>query len=338
MMTVYRHAGRAVVAEVLAPDQPIPKDVFWIDLSDPGPEERAKVEQATGQSVPTPADMEEIEASSRLYAEGGALVMTVPVVAKGDQRHARTGPLTFVLTDDVLITLRLVDPQTVERFAKLIQRHPDWTGTPLASMLGLAEALVDRLADHLEGIMSELEHGSEQIFREGDRIPAAPDGKSTRRATPRRRSEELQAWLRRLGRDGRFLASLRGSLMGFQRLFAFMGTASWGAPSKADRQRIKTLQRDVVSLVQQSDFVEQQIGFLLDATVGLISIEQTNVVKIFSVVAAAFLPPTLIASIYGMNFQFMPELDWPWGYPLAVVAMLGSAIVPLWYFHRRGWL
>jgi magnesium transporter len=336
MITAYRHEGAGVTALPLSEGDPVPADAFWIDLQDPDEAERQAVAEATGIAVPTPADMEEIEASSRLYAEAGALIMTVPLVAKQSTKHPYSGPLTFILAPDRLITLRLVDPQPIGRFAAMIQRHADWTATPLDTMLGLAEALVDRLADHLEGIMGDLEHGSEQIFREGERMPAGGGGKP-RRATPRRRSEELQAWLRRLGRDGRFLASLRASLMGFQRLLAFLGTGKQ-EPSRDQRLRVKTLQRDVVSLIQQSDFVEQQIGFLLDATVGLISIEQTNVVKILSVVAAAFLPPTLIASIYGMNFAFMPELDWPWGYPLALVLMLISAILPLWYFRRKGWL
>ena len=145
--------------------------------------------------------------------------------------------------------------------------------------------------------------------------------------------------LKRVGLVGDRVSKLRESLSGLSRLTLFLAQAiEETKPSKDIKFRLKTLQRDVKSITDQDGFVTARISFLLDATLGLISIEQNAIIKIFSVAATAFLPPTLIASIYGMNFHFMPELDWHFGYPMAIILMIASAILPLWYFRRRGWL
>ena len=193
------------------------------------------------------------------------------------------------------------------------------------ALLRRLDALIDRVADVLERIGLEVDGISHEVFEH----PATP-----------RQTGDFQSILRALGRRGDLTSKVRESLVGIGRLLMFFGQASEANAKTAKdlRARLRTMSRDVRSLTEHASFLSAKINFLLDATLGMINIEQNAIIKIFSVVAVVFLPPTLIASIYGMNFDFMPELDWAIGYPLALALMLGSAIAPYIYFKRRGWL
>jgi magnesium transporter len=201
-------------------------------------------------------------------------------------------------------------------------------------MLGLLDAVIDRLADILELVGARLDALSTRIFDTHAETPPLGVPHKERRM----KSSELQEVLSSLGRTGELNHKVRSNLAALERLVTFLGPIMVGRFSKDQKASLKTLARDISSLVQQSGFLAQEANFLLDATLGLINVEQSHIIKIFSVAAVAFLPPTLIASIYGMNFDFMPELGWPLGYPLALLMMAVSALVPLWYFRRRGWL
>ncbi len=296
---------------------------LWIDLFDPVPSEREAVRRLLGLDPPTKAEMAEIEASSRLYVEDGAMVMTAGVLVYAESERPVVTPVTFILKGECLVTLRHHDPLPFRTFVPRLDRSGSTIG--LAVLLGLLEAVVDRSADILERSMSDLDELTEQVF-------------SNKAVNPLKKFD-LNAVLKRIGQVGDRVSKLRESLSGLSRLMLFLAQAMEETkPSKDIRARLKTLQRDVKSLTDQDSFVTARISFLLDATLGLISIEQNAIIKIFSVAATAFLPPTLIASIYGMNFHHMPELDWKLGYPIAVMLMVLSAILPLWYFRRRGWL
>ena len=194
-------------------------------------------------------------------------------------------------------------------------------------MTGLIEALIDRMADALERLGNEIDVISREVFRS-----------KVDKATKKTRN--LQSFIEQIGRKGDFLTMVRESLVSISRLVAYHVAVESGDRklTKETRQRIKLIQRDAASLGEHASFMANKINFLLDATLGLINLEQNQIIKIFSVAAVVFLPPTLVASIYGMNFDFMPELQLTLGYPLAIVLMVLSAILPFVYFKRRGWL
>jgi magnesium transporter len=293
----------------------------WIDLVSPTPEEVASVEESLGLEIPTRAEMEEIEHSSRLYEENDALFMTAPILHGSATDMPATTAVTFVLARSALVTLRYANPLPLQAFARRAERLPHLISSPEIVLLGLLEQIVDRLADIMEATTLNLESVSRNIFHKGKRKGA---------------SDDFEAMLRQLGHAGDLSTKAKESLLGLNRLLLFLSTQS--RLKKEGKTRLKSLVRDIASITEHSNFIANKVTFLLDATLGLINIEQNNIVKIFTVASVAFLPPTLIASIYGMNFHVLPELDWQFGYPFAILLMILSAVLPFWYFRRRGWL
>ncbi len=307
------------------PDQTALREAVWIDLMNPTAREEGAVAAALGLYVPTREDMEEIEISSRLYVEDGAAFMTVTLPSETDADAPILGAVSFVLTGAHLLTVRHSAPRAFDTFPVRAEKVSLGCVAGDAVMLALLDAIVDRLADILERVGRDIDGLSRSVLR-------APAG-----AAPK--SADFQRVLRGVGRDGDLIAKVRDSLLTLTRLFGFLTQVQSPALNGKDgRAHVKTLSRDARSLSEHADFLNQQITFLLDATLGLINIEQNAIIKIFSVVAVVFLPPTLIASIYGMNFEVMPELGWPFGYPVALALMVVSAVAPLQYFKRRGWL
>jgi magnesium transporter len=232
--------------------------------------------------------------------------------------------VSFVLTHDKLMTIRYIDPQPFRTFAARVTRgsaHPQRAELVLMSLL---DVIIDRMADVLERAGADIEAISRDIFQ-----PAA--GKVLQ-------SKDFQEVLRRLGRKHDLTGKMRESLLSFARVLSFLTPAMDGKPNKDVRTHIKTLTRDVRSLQDHTSFLGGKLNYLLDATLGLINIDQNNIIKIMSVAAIVFLPPTLCASIWGMNFEGMPELHTVWGYPLALVMIVISGILPYLWFKRRGWL
>ncbi|HEV8389991.1 MAG TPA: magnesium transporter CorA family protein [Dongiaceae bacterium] len=307
------------------------RDAVWVDLCNPLPSEIAAVERAFGMEVPTREEMGEIEASSRLYTENGALVMTAPILHRATAEFPESGVITFILLAETLVTVRFVDPLPFAVFARRAERNPGMAATAQAALMGLLESITDRLADVLELAQADMEHVSRDIFAKRAALTAGGQSREARRKAP-----DLQETLRRIGRVGDLATKARDSLLGLSRIAVFLNAQ---VDMKKDiKARIKTLSRDIASITDHAHFLAGKVNFLLDATLGLINIEQNAIIKIFTVAAVAFLPPTLIASIYGMNFDTMPELHWAHGYLFAIGLMVLSAIVPMWYFRRRGWL
>jgi magnesium transporter len=283
------------------------------------------VESLVLVDVPTRADMEEIEISSRLYVENGAAYMTATVLSRSESDVSTLSPVTFLLTGQRLVTVRYEEPKAISQFAARAQKTPSGLAGGDTVLVGLLEAIVDRLADILESAAHEVDEVSRNVF--------------ARRGGKPSKARDFQAVIETLGRKADLTSHLRESLGSLDRLFGFLVTVLQSRSADHElKSRIKTLSRDANSLSDHAAFVSQKITFLLDATLGMINIEQTATIKIFSVVAVVFLPPTLIASIYGMNFNIMPELSWPVGYPFAIVLMIGSAITPYLYFKGKGWL
>jgi magnesium transporter len=298
--------------------------VVWLDLVSPTAEEEAEVEQRLGIGIPTREEMREIEISSRLYVEDDGVFMTAALPARTDSDDLLMGPVTFVLAGGKLITVRYHEPRAFKTFPQRAEKAAMGCTSGELVLVNLLEATSDRIADILERAEQEIDDLSRNVFTAEPESSVRPD---------------LRKLLQQIGRKGDLSSHIRDSLLSLQRLAGFLGhVMTQRDVDKELRGRVKTLARDAESLGDHASFLSQKITFLLDATLGMIAIEQNNIIKIFSIAAGVFLPPTLIASIYGMNFHFMPELSWAYGYPLACVLMLMSALLPLWWFKRRGWL
>lgn len=319
MLKVLRCGGGGLEPVDVDPDWVLPADVAWIDLSNPDRSEELLAEQALGVLLPTREEMAEIEVSSRLYREDGAAFMTAFVLIHADEDEPSLEPVTFVLAKGRLVTIRYAEPKAFLAYAAQAGRDSDFCQNGVEAFLGLLDALVDRLADILEKTSADVEVTSADIFR------------PTREAG-------FKPILRRLGHSQSVTAKTRSSLVSFARLLSFAAMAEDIASGKEHRERLRTLQRDVQSLTDHAAYLTENVTFLLDSAVGLINTDQNEIMKVFSVWAVVLMPPTLIGSIYGMNFKHMPELSWVFGYPLAIILMLATMLVPLWWFRKRGWL
>jgi magnesium transporter len=322
MITAYRSSGARLIRMDL--DREHLRDALWIDLDCPTGAEEDAVEATLGIDIPTREDMQEIEVSSRIYREDGVLFLTAQIVATVDARETEIGPVTFVVCPDRLVTVHYHHPGSLVHFAEWAARHDTALGGGVDAALGLLESAVDRLADILEGEARKLDALSTAIF-------AAH--------RPRGKGETLGVVLQRIGRAEDLNGKVSESLVTIQRLVGYLAVTSEHPDLKlipeGERPAVRTLAQDVRSLREAAGTQSAKIRFLLDATLGVISIRQSDVIKIFSVVAFVFLPPTLIASIYGMNFVHMPELQWPYGYPMALGMMVVSALVPYLFFRWK---
>lgn len=330
MIKAYRIDGNVLKVTDLVPGAALPEGTVWIDMLSPDPEEDRRVEAAVGVSVPTREEMKDIEESSRLYSENGALYLTIPVVYAAGTDTAGIEPVTFIVADRYLVTLRYTTPQPFASYAarsgkpgtNLVTADCD----SMAILFGLIESVTDRLAEHIENAAQTLNAQSSRLI--SGSAAAKP------MSTP-----DFHAGLRLIGREGDFLAKIRESLAGVSRLLAYIQSTPKGQEArKRHGAWLKSLERDVQSLSDHVAFLSERTIFLMDTVVGLVSVEQNAIIKTFSVAAVALMPPTLVASVYGMNFRHMPELDWPFGYPAALGLMLVSALLPLLYFKIRGWL
>jgi magnesium transporter len=305
----------------------IPAGARWIDLLNPTKEEERLAEAALGQNIPTREEMNEIEPSSRLYVRQGALFMTASVIYGVNKGKPDTDPIGFILTDELLITVRYVDPKPLITFAEQLRRDPDLARDPVSILVRLLDAIVDRLADELESTARDIEHLSSRVFEQRAGAVSAK----------RKNELRLEALLLRIGEVQRMLSEVRESALSTSRLLSFLGTSKICRESE-QFPVVESLQGDTKALLDHNDFLTDNLSFLLSASLGLITLEQNFVMKLFSVFAVVLMPPTLIAGIYGMNFEHMPELQWLLGYPFALGLILISAVVPYWLARRSGWL
>lgn len=300
--------------------------VVWLDLMDPTEAERGLVERVTGLRVPGREDLAEIESSSRLSTERGALYLSAPTHVLDAEGVSHSSPLGFVLSERRLVTVRYAALPVFEQCGSTFHLEGVQGGAPdgVVAFLWIMEAIVDRMADVLEHIGVELDLMSRRVFR--------PEG-----ASPARTDVQLRATLRGVGRAGDRLSNLRDSLVGVQRVVGYVAeTARWIRAE--DRPRFLTLRQDTVSLADYDVQLSNKVQFLLDATLGFINIEQNNGIKVLTVVSVVGVPPTLMASIYGMNFHNMPELSWVWGYQYGLLVIVLSGLLPLVWFRRKGWI
>ncbi|MBX6743494.1 MAG: magnesium/cobalt transporter CorA [Acetobacteraceae bacterium] len=328
MLTTYAVENGRLAVRNGAQDAEALRRAVWIDLLNPTHEEERQVQAALRLEMPTREEMQEIESSSRLYREGDALFLTAPFLYGVEDGEMGSTAITFILGNTTLVTVRYATPRAFQVFGARCQRTPmALLSSPDAVMLHLFEQVVDRLADILERIGADMDRASQVAFRNA----RAPVKASTKDA-------DLKDALITLGQVGEVTTRASETLLGLSRILTFVGAEKATAVRKENQGLIKTLVRDVRSLVEHANFLNSKANFLLDAVLGIINVEQNAIIKTFTVVSVALMPPTLIASIYGMNFEVMPELHASFGYPLALLLMVVSAVLPIMYFKRKGWL
>jgi magnesium transporter len=326
MFSVFVPSESALKKAVSVDLAALPENAVWIDMVKPTAAEDRAVEKLAGIAVPTREDMQEIEISSRLYIENGARYMTATLMCAADTETPRTTAVTFILASHRLVTVRYDMPKPFMLVEHKLARSSAAGINGETVLLELLDAVIDRCADILERAGADVDAISHAIFE-----PEA----AARTGRAKRYSDILIA----IGRKGDLTSKVRESLVSIGRIVTFVtaeaDSVKW---SKEMRAQLKTMQRDVASLTDHASYLSSKITFVLDAMLGVVNLEQNNIIKLFSVMAVVLMPPTLIASVYGMNFKVMPELDWPHGYPLAVVMMLLAAAGPYVFFKWKKWL
>jgi len=304
----------------------LPAETVWLDLVVPTHGEQVQGEALMGLRLPTREQIAEIEESSRLRLLNGAVHMTVLVLALADTEAPRLTPVSFVIKGGRLATIHYMDAQPFLTFRRRTVRQGFAGVSADAVLVALVEAVVERTAGVLRRVGSELESLSVQAFR-----TLAPEG-----AEPR----DDKRTLKRLGQTGHLIAKTHESLGSLARMLDFLmrGGAGDASLRKGTRRWARGVLQDVEGLDQYTRFLRNKVNLLLDGTLGHINAGQNGIVKLVSVLTVALFPPLLVSSFYGMNFKAMPEKHWLLGYPMALVLMLLAAVLPLWYFRRRGWL
>jgi magnesium transporter len=330
-MAILLHGKSAVTREITAAElaNHAVDRVHWIDLLRATAGEISAVERFLRIELPTREEMREIESTSRLYCEGLSRIMTTPLLVNTDSDEPESTDISFVLHREWLVTLRDTEPQSFRQTIAWLAKRPSAGRDQI--FIALLEAIIDRQADLLEKLSKETEELSQRIFRPVHRVKES--------------ESRLRDAIFRLGRSGNLIARERDCIVALSRLVQYAGHEDFegGADAVPERKtplfpRLKPLIRDLQSLSEFAGFLSSKVSFMLDATLGLINIEQNAIVKIFTVAAVIFLPPTLVASVYGMNFEFLPELHWRFGYPFAIGVMIVSVLLPCLFCRRKGWL
>lgn len=310
----------------LAADESFPPGSVWIDLLNPTAAEDRKVEAHLGISIPTREEMHDLEPSEIIYTENGAQYMTARIICQSDTIVPRLADVTFILTEKALVTVRYDEPGAFQIFLNRATK-PGGCGTqPEAVLDGLIEAIIDRAAEVLRGVGDKIDEASRRIF--------------SGRGQDVEQGSAYQGVIQKIGQYEHIISNVRESMVSVERVLLFLSASS----AKAKRSQAsfaaewRSSVRDVQAIEEHATFLSNKLQFMMDATLGLVSIEQNKIIKLFSVVAVALMPPTLIASIYGMNFKAMPELEWAYGYPMAIGLMILFAVLPYLFFRWKKWL
>lgn len=323
MIIFYFPTSTGTQCETLSPDNIYLLDTaVWIDLFSPTKQEEFLIEDKLNLQIPTKYESNEIEPSSRLYTQKDNLFMTTTMVVMADFPGATTDIVTYILTKNKLITVRYNEFQAFRKFSEKLLNSEIKDATALSILIQLLDATVDRLADILENISQTFDSISQQIFHQSNTTKQKINYKKT---------------LQSIGAKGDLATKVNESLVTLTRLISFLEQVKNTELSKDFRVFLNIVDRDINALREYATFLFNKCNFLLSATFGMVGITQTNTIQIFSVAAVIFLPPTLIASIYGMNFKYMPELNWLLGYPWALILMFFSGWLPYKYFKAKKW-
>lgn len=327
MLSAYVPHGNSLERQMVSNGSDVPEDSVWIDLVNPATGEDKLIERRLGVAIPTREEMQEIEVSSRLYVEQNARFMTATLMCQSDSAAPKTTAVTFILSGHKLVTVRYDDPRPFMLVSNKLARNCPASINGESVLMDLLDAVIDRAADILERIGAEADMISRDIF-------------DPQESTATTRSMSYNDILKQSGSKGDLTSKVRESLVSIGRLLLFLSneaeTMRW---PKDMRSQLQSMRRDIQSLSDHATYLSNKITFLLDAMLGVVQIEQNNVIKIFSIAAVVLMPPTLVASIYGMNFHHgMLELDWVWGYPFALGLMVAAAAAPYFFFKWKKWL
>ncbi|WP_420359933.1 magnesium transporter CorA family protein [Agrobacterium vitis] len=325
MIKAYRCDGTADM--ILPSDAPavLDKDVLWLDLLNPDRTEEALAERLLGLPLPTRDDLKDIEPSSRLYMDDHGVYMTASLLCKAESDLPHLADVAFILGGGRLVTVRYAEPRAFGLFTAALSRNQAHCTSNAVMLARLLETVVDRTAEILEIAGMRVDALSGDVFVDRSR-------------TKRRAARFLEDRLFDIASHHRLVSKTRDSLASLSRLSSFLLSVEPFKTSGEPRDLCKVISHDIQSLSEHAGFIASNISFMLDASLGLINVEQNSIIKIFSIASVVFLPPTLVASIYGMNFQVMPELTWLLGYPFALIVMVLSAIIPFLFFRSKGWL
>jgi magnesium transporter len=315
-----------LLPRTVAADEAFPPDSLWIDLLNPTAGEDARVEKYLGVSIPTREEMHDLEPSEIIYTENGAHYMTARIICQSETIVPKLADVTFILTDKALVTVRYDEPGAFNIFLNRATKPGGCGMQPEAVLDGLIEAVVDRAAEVLRGVGDRIDDASRRIF--------AGRGQDVEQGSA------YQAVIQKIGQYEHIISNVRESMVSVERVLLFL-SANYTRPKKTQTgfsAEWRAAVRDVQAIEEHATFLSNKLQFMLDATLGLVSIEQNKIIKLFSVVSVALMPPTLIASIYGMNFKTMPELEWQWGYPMAIGLMILFAVLPYLFFRWKKWL
>ena len=324
MLSVFVPGSSGLTRVELAADGAIAPEAVWIDLLEPKADEEKSVEVALGIDVPTREEMREIEASNRLYEENGALYMTATIVTKLDTDLPESTQVTFILSGTRLVTNRYTDPLPFRRFLSYAQTHPSACNSGALLFVGLLEAIINRIADVLERVGADLDSTSAEVFAEAHKKRPA--------------QRDFREVLGRIGQSGELVSKARESLVSLGRTLVFVQQSTNSQLTQEVRTRLRSLSRDVLAMSDHASFLGDKVMFVLDATLGMVTIDQNNILKIFSVVTVFLLPPSVVGAFYGMNFEHIPLLHETWGHLVALGVMVLSAFIPYLIFKKKGWL
>lgn len=325
MITIYTKRDGKIEAKQLIAGEQVPEGIIWIDMQSPSHDEEITVEKQLGIQIPSREEVWKNQVLNRFYKEGDVCYMTAAIITKVDCPYPQTSSVTFILSPRYLLTMRYIAPTSFNNFAQRIQKSPQKFLSSAHVLEGLMEEIITRVAHNSEVVVDTLDQLSHNIFGEGVL--------SEKSSNP---SQLMKKVLTQIGTCADLNSKINESLHSLSRTLSFFKQVNnSGADIDGD---ISILATDVLALIKQTAFLSDKITFQLDATLGMINVEQNLIIKMFSVVAVFFLPPTMISSIYGMNFEHMPELSWDYGYPMAIGIMIMCAIVPFVYFRKKGWL
>jgi magnesium transporter len=324
MLSVYVPQGTSLQRITSGNGEAPPDAAVWLDLVSPTVQEDKTVETLLGIAVPTREEMQEIEVSSRLYVENGARYMTATLMCHSDTMTPKTTPVTFILAGHRLLTVRYDEPRPFAIVEHKLARNcpPKINGETV--MIDLVDAVIDRCADILERVGAEVDQISHSIFEPEENME----------------QPAYKEVLKALGRKGDLTSKVRESLVSIGRVLLFLHNEAENLKWPKDtRAHLQSMRRDTASLSDHATYLSNKVTFLLEAMLGVVNLEQNAIIKIFSIAAVVFMPPTLVASIYGMNFHHnMIELDWQWGYPFALVVIVLAGLLPILFFKWKKWL
>lgn len=324
MIHLYRVGGAKSALASSGTPEPLDDDVIWIDLLDPTDADIRQIESLLGVVLPTRESLKDIEPSSRFYTDGPTVYMTASLVMNVDFGLAHLTDVGFVLAGGRLITIRHAEPKPFFLFAADLRRLPVVPGQGEKLLAYLLDTIVDRTAEILELAVSKIDNVSIAVFGEGARKRRRPPA-------------ELEERLIEISSYHRLVSKTRDSLTSLARLCTYVQSLETVRADKSTKDLCRIVTHDIQSLSEHATFVSSNISFLLDSALGLINLEQNNIMKLFSVVSVIFAPPMLIAGIYGMNFDKMPELHWSFGYPAALGVMFLTGFLAIYWLRWRGW-